>query len=85
MAVKILKEGGALAFYRGFGANMLNTFSMQLCVILVFDRHSTKGEANRGQTPNQRLLLLLHSRAEHLHQALPARQVDDGVSVEFAR
>lgn len=30
MAVKILKEGGALAFYRGFGANMLNTFSMQL-------------------------------------------------------
>ncbi|GAA5968965.1 hypothetical protein JCM8115_002170 [Rhodotorula mucilaginosa] len=29
MAVKILKEGGALAFYRGFGANMLNTFSMQ--------------------------------------------------------
>jgi adenine nucleotide transporter 17 len=32
MAVKILKEGGALAFYRGFGANMLNTFSMQLWV-----------------------------------------------------
>ncbi|GAA5836774.1 hypothetical protein JCM11251_005784 [Rhodosporidiobolus azoricus] len=29
MVFKILKEGGPLAFYRGFGANMLNTFSMQ--------------------------------------------------------
>ncbi|BGO97330.1 hypothetical protein NBRC10513v2_001251 [Rhodotorula toruloides] len=29
MALRIFKEGGALAFYRGFGANMLNTFSMQ--------------------------------------------------------
>ncbi|GAA5918709.1 hypothetical protein JCM6882_008751 [Rhodosporidiobolus microsporus] len=29
MMLKILKEGGPLAFYRGFGANMLNTFSMQ--------------------------------------------------------
>ncbi|GAA6042661.1 hypothetical protein JCM8097_008274 [Rhodosporidiobolus ruineniae] len=29
MVLKILKEGGPLAFYRGFGANMLNSFSMQ--------------------------------------------------------
>ncbi|GAA5916242.1 hypothetical protein JCM8208_003918 [Rhodotorula glutinis] len=29
MALRILKEGGAKAFYRGFGANMLNSFSMQ--------------------------------------------------------
>jgi adenine nucleotide transporter 17 len=36
MMLKILKEGGPLAFYRGFGANMLNSFSMQLCVVFVF-------------------------------------------------
>ncbi|GAA5973390.1 hypothetical protein JCM11641_003108 [Rhodosporidiobolus odoratus] len=29
MIFRILKEGGPAAFYRGFGANMLNTFSMQ--------------------------------------------------------
>ncbi|GAA6006285.1 hypothetical protein JCM10207_000589 [Rhodosporidiobolus poonsookiae] len=29
MALRILKEGGPRAFYRGFGANMLNSFSMQ--------------------------------------------------------
>ncbi|GAA5832248.1 hypothetical protein JCM3766R1_002351 [Sporobolomyces carnicolor] len=27
MLLRILKEGGPLAFYRGYGANMLNTFS----------------------------------------------------------
>ena len=41
MAVKILKEGGALAFYRGFGANMLNTFSMQLWVFSFLPRTVT--------------------------------------------
>ncbi|GJN88110.1 hypothetical protein Rhopal_001066-T1 [Rhodotorula paludigena] len=29
MALRIIKEGGPMAFYRGFGANMLNSFSMQ--------------------------------------------------------
>ncbi|BGP37439.1 hypothetical protein JCM10449v2_001345 [Rhodotorula kratochvilovae] len=29
MALRILREGGPRAFYRGFGANMLNSFSMQ--------------------------------------------------------
>ncbi|BGP18958.1 hypothetical protein JCM10213_002884 [Rhodosporidiobolus nylandii] len=29
MVFRILKEGGPMAFYRGFGANMLNSFSMQ--------------------------------------------------------
>ena len=30
MLLRILKEGGPLAFYRGYGANMLNTFSTGL-------------------------------------------------------
>jgi hypothetical protein len=32
MVMKILKEQGVAGLYRGFGASMLNTFSMQLCV-----------------------------------------------------
>lgn len=34
VARRIMKEKGIEGFYRGFAASMLNTFSMQLCVLL---------------------------------------------------
>lgn len=82
MALRILKEGGAKAFYRGFGANMLNSFSMQLCVLLSSSRSGGSSQAVLTRClvpPRQRLLLLLHARPHDVPEEVPARRHDDCV------
>jgi hypothetical protein len=42
---RILKEEGIAGFYRGFGATMLNTFSMRTS----FPRHSRSCQCSRAK------------------------------------
>lgn len=66
MMMRILKEQGVAGLYRGFGASMLNTFSMQLCAAAPV----RQPPRNRSRFPSQRILLLVHDRAENLRQAI---------------